>query len=173
MRWMSETENHNDVIVIVSQGLPSAVEVTSIPANTKIETTSVGQFGSKGSFDPEYVRRMLLDLEKHIDKLQEVPSDYPPKTSLTLYAKLKAKFLARISTRRYRENNNLKTYAFDVGIMKDKIYLFLIVERIDMEIRRRMVKVAPLSSVEKAPEEWLEGINPDLIRSFLPKNVTF
>ena len=57
--------------------------------------------------------------------------------------------------------------------MKDKIYLFLIVEKVDMKIRRRMVKVAPLSSVEKAPEEWLEGINPDLIRSFLPKNITF
>jgi hypothetical protein len=169
---MSETENHNDVIVIVSQELPSAVEVTSISVNIKIETTSVGQFGSKGSFDPEYVRKLLLDLEKYIDKLQEVPSDYPPKTSPTLYAKLNAKFLARISTRRYRENNNLKTYAFDVGIMKDKLYLFLIVEKVDMEIRRRMIKVAPLSSVEKAPEEWLEGINPDLIRSFLPKNVT-
>lgn len=167
---MSENEHQNDVIVVVSQELPSAVEVTPLPDNTKTEIASVGQFGSKGGFDPEYVRRMLLEFEKHIDKLQEVPSEYPPKTSQRLYAKLEARFLARISSRCYHENNNFKTYAFDLGIMKEKMYLFLIVEKVDMQIRRRMVKVAPLSSVEKAPEEWLEGINPDLIRLFLPKD---
>jgi hypothetical protein len=167
---MSETEHKHDVVVVVSQELPSAVEVTPLPDDVRIEEAPVGRFGSEGSFDPEHVRKMLLDLEKHVDKLLEVISEYPPKTSPRLYAKLNARFLARISARRYRENNNLKTYAFDVGVMEDKIYLFLIVEQVDVEIKRRVIKVAPLSSVEKAPEEWLEGINPDLVRSFLPKD---
>jgi hypothetical protein len=172
MMKMSETEHKHDVVIVFSQELPSAVEVTSIPDDARIEEAPVGRFGSEGGFDPEYVRKMLLDLEKHVNRLQEVPSEYPPKTSPRLYAKLNARFLARISARRYRENNNLKTYAFDVGVMEGKIYLFLTVEKVDVEIKRRVIKVAPLSSVKKAPEEWLEGINPDLIRSFLPKDET-
>jgi hypothetical protein len=172
MMKMPETEHQHDVVVVVSQELPSAVEVTSLPEDNRIEEAPVGSFGSRGAFDPKYVRKALLDLEKHVEKLQEVPSEYPPETSPILYAKLDARFLARISARRYRENNKLKTYAFDVGVMGGEMYLFLVVEKVDLDIKRRAIKVAPLSSVKKAPEEWLEGINPDLIRSFLPEDVT-
>jgi hypothetical protein len=110
---------------------------------------------------------MLLELEKRMDELREVPSKSPPIVSPSLYSKLKAKFLARITARRYGVKGGFKTYAMDIGVMNGKVFLFLVVELIRLEAKQRIVKLVPLSSVEKAPNEWLEGINPSLIRSIL------
>jgi len=166
---MSEPKHNHNVIVVYSETLPSAVEVTPLGADERVEGMKVGQFGAKAHYDPKRLRRMLLDLESTVDSLQAVLSQYPPSTSPTLYARLSARFLARISARRYRENGNLKTYAFDLGVMDKKMYFFLVIEKVEVTVQRRTVKVAPLSSVENAPKEWFEGITPNLIRSFLPK----
>lgn len=161
----SEAECKESKIIVVRQEYPSVVEVTPLSDHLEIDMQSIKRFGAKGRFNPEQVRKMLLDLEKRLDELQEIPSEYPPQTNPRAYAQLNSKFLARISARRYPEGNQLKTYAVDIGIMEGKIYLFLVAERIDLKEKRRVIKIAPLSSVINAPREWLEGINPDLIRS--------
>lgn len=160
----SEIDHQKEKIVVISQ--TSVVEVViPLPEDEKFDIATTQRFGTKGRFNPKQVRKTLLNLEKGIDKLQAIPSNYPPKNSSSVYSKLNSKFLARISSRRYRENDRLKTYAVDLGVMKKKIYLFLIAEQVDVKKKRKTIRLVPLSSISKAPNEWLEGISPSILKS--------
>jgi hypothetical protein len=154
-----------EIHIIFCQDYPSAIETYPLIESSHYENISMERLDNKQN--PEEIRKMLLELEKRIDKLKEVSSKFPPIISPSLYSKLKARFLARITVRRYRVKEGFKTYAMDIGVMNGKIFLFLVVELIKLDAKQRIVKLVPLSSAEKAPNEWLEGINPSLIRSIL------
>ncbi|MEM3383164.1 MAG: hypothetical protein QXL52_03090 [Nitrososphaerales archaeon] len=165
---MSETKDE-EIHIIFCQDYPSAIEIYPLIEESQYENITIEGFRLENRQNPEEIRKMLLELEKRIDELREVPSKLPPTVSPSLYSKLEARFLARITARRYRIKEGFRTYAMDIGIMNGKIFLFLVVELIKLGAKQRIVKLAPLSSVEKAPNEWLEGINPSLIRLIIQK----
>ncbi|MCP8313897.1 MAG: hypothetical protein H3Z53_05945 [archaeon] len=166
---MSEPKNE-EIPIVFCQEYPSAIETYPLMEGSQFENIAMEKFGVENRQNPKEIRQMLLEIEKRINELKEIPSKSPPMISPSLYAKLNARFLARITARRYSVKGGLKTYAMDIGAMNGKVFLFLVIELIRLEAKQRIVKLAPLSSAEKAPNEWLEGIDPSLLRSLLPVN---
>jgi len=163
---MSEPKNE-EIPIVFCQEYPSAIETYPLMEGSQFENTTTERLGVENRQNPEEIRQMLLELEKRIDELKEIPSKLAPMMRPSLYAKLKARFLARITARRYSVKGGFKTYAMDIGVMNGKVFLFLVVELVRLEENQRIVKLVPLSSAKKAPNEWLEGIDPSLLRSLL------
>ncbi|MEM2955152.1 MAG: hypothetical protein QXM25_00355 [Nitrososphaerales archaeon] len=165
---MSESKDE-EIPSVFCQDYPSAIETYPLTEGSQFENIAIEKPRLESRQNPEKIRQMLLELEKKKDELREIPSETPPIVSSSLYTKLNARFLARITARRYSIKGGFKTYAMEIGVMNGKIFLFLVVELIRLEAKQRIIKLVPLSSVEKAPNEWLEGIDSSLIEAIMTK----